>query len=126
MGNKSRGLYRKFIVYRTDGSSERGRKHDGCEYFVLDLNHDPHAKAAIIAYAKSCRADYPRLAVDLMNQTATHRFGGSSTSETSALPPPPTEFCPQCQLIYCVCSGEAASEPYSAANRERKRDGSNR
>lgn len=66
MGNKSVGLYNKFIVTRTDGRSDFGKKHHGCEYFVLDLDHDPHAKAALLAYATSCRGNYPLLADDLI------------------------------------------------------------
>lgn len=65
MGDKSRGLYCKFEVTRTDGASSRGRKHDGCYYFVLDTDHDPHAVAALRAYADSCEADYPLLAADV-------------------------------------------------------------
>lgn len=65
MGDKSRGLYGKFIVRRQDGSSEPGGKHDECDYFVLDLTHDAHAKAAILAYANSCETEYPPLAADL-------------------------------------------------------------
>jgi hypothetical protein len=59
------GLYNKFRVERVDGQSEPGRKHDGCDYFVLDLTHDPHAAPALKAYADSCRAQYPLLAADL-------------------------------------------------------------
>lgn len=65
MGDKTKGLYNKFIVLRTDGKSEEGQKHHGCQYFVLDINHDPHAKAAILAYANSCEQEYPLLATDL-------------------------------------------------------------
>lgn len=59
------GLYEKFKVERTDGQSEPGEKHHGCEYFVLDLDHDPHAIPALKAYAESCLDDYPQLAHDL-------------------------------------------------------------
>jgi len=65
MGDRNRGLYGKFHVTRTDGSSEPGGKHDGGEYFVLDLTHDKHAAAALRAYADSCDAEYPLLAADL-------------------------------------------------------------
>lgn len=65
MGDPTRGLYNKFNVTRIDGSSDPGGKHDGCEYFVLDLTHDKHAKAALLAYAKSCRLEYPLLSEDL-------------------------------------------------------------
>jgi len=60
-----RGLHEKFIVTRTDGKSAPGEKHDGCRYFVLDLDHDPHAEAALAAYADACEADRPALAADL-------------------------------------------------------------
>lgn len=65
MGDKNRGLYEKFTVTRNDGSSEPGGKHHGCEYFVLDLTHDKHAAAALLAYANSCASEYPLLAADL-------------------------------------------------------------
>lgn len=61
----NRGLYQKYKVERTDGSSAPGGKHESCEYFVLDMAHDKHAYAAVAAYAKSCDAEYPELANDL-------------------------------------------------------------
>jgi len=64
--DKSKGLYQKFKVHRTDGSSKRGSKHHECRYFVLDLTHDPLALPAIEAYAKAAgRAGYQALADDL-------------------------------------------------------------
>lgn len=63
--DEKRGLYGKYKVKRTDGGSGVGKKHENCAYFVLDLVHDPHAIPAILAYAKSCEADYPDLASDL-------------------------------------------------------------
>jgi hypothetical protein len=62
------GLYEKFRVERTDGSSGEGRKHADCEYFVLDLTHDRHAYAALTAYAQSCSEDFPALANDLLER----------------------------------------------------------
>lgn len=63
MGDPTRGFYDKFVVTRTDGDPT-GR-HETCVYFVLDLAHDPHARAAIAAYEQSCRSEYPILADDL-------------------------------------------------------------
>ena len=62
-----KGLYKKFRVERTDGTSAPGEKHDGCEYFVLDMDHDEHARAAIEAYVASLEAadEFPALAADL-------------------------------------------------------------
>jgi hypothetical protein len=65
MGDKTRGLYEKFIITRTDGQSDSGEKHDGCDYFVLDLTHDKYARAALTTYELSCRQEYPLLAKDL-------------------------------------------------------------
>ena len=63
---KEMGLYNKFKVERVDGKSAKGKKHDGCEYFVLDLTHDPHAIPALEAYKESCFDDgYVALAEDL-------------------------------------------------------------
>lgn len=62
---KTTGLYNKFSVARTDGSSSPGGKHDGCEYFVLDLTHDPFAVPALRAYAAACASEYPQLSDDL-------------------------------------------------------------
>ncbi len=62
------GLYSKFIVQRADGRSAPGEKHDGCEYFVLDLDHDPFAVHALRAYANLCRRKYPKLSVDLVKR----------------------------------------------------------
>ena len=59
------GLFQKFEVRRADGSSEPGGKHEGCEYFVLDTDHDPFAPAALRAYADACEATHPLLARDL-------------------------------------------------------------
>lgn len=58
-------LIEKFTVYRNDGSSAAGQKHERCEYFVLDLDHDRHAIAALAAYIESCKADFPKLARSL-------------------------------------------------------------
>ena len=80
--DKDRGFYAKFYApLRTDGRSEPGEKHHGCEYFVLDLTHDPHALAAIQAYADSCKYDYPLLTVDLLQRAGelADRLKGDET-----------------------------------------------
>lgn len=74
--NAQQGVYRKFDVRRTDGSSEPGGKHHGCEYFVLDVTHDPHARAALAAYAAAVEATHPTLAADMRDRyglAAHHR-----------------------------------------------------
>lgn len=72
--DKGRGLYDKYIVKRSDGRDAPGQKHDGCEYFVLDLTHDQFAGAAMIAYATACQAEYPVLARDIHRKLAAIGF----------------------------------------------------
>lgn len=60
--DEQRGLYRKYSVIRLGGTPG---KHIGCEYFVLDLEHDEFAVAALRAYANACRGIFPALAADL-------------------------------------------------------------
>ena len=59
------GLYEKFRVERTDGTSAPGKKHAGCGYFVLDTTHDPFALPALRVYADACRSTDRPLAEDL-------------------------------------------------------------
>ena len=75
MGDKTRGLYDKFRVKRTDGSSKTGGKHHGCPYFVLDLVHDPYSVQAVNAYADACAAEYPHLADDLRKMIGASPHG---------------------------------------------------
>lgn len=62
---EQQGLFNKFNVTRVDGSSAPFEKHENCSYFVIDLDHDPHAKAACLAYAASCVDELPQLSLDL-------------------------------------------------------------
>jgi hypothetical protein len=70
-----RGLYEKFRIERIDGRSGPGKKHEHCDYFVLDLNHDPHAFPALEAYASSCAGEFPVLARDLMRRVRAEKAG---------------------------------------------------
>jgi hypothetical protein len=60
MSDNNRGIYKKYNVRRTDGSSAPGKKHEKCTYFVIDIEHDA------FAYAKACAASHPQLHDDLM------------------------------------------------------------
>lgn len=68
--HKSKGLYQKYIVKRTDGSHRKGKKHEGCTYFVLDTVHDKFATTALLAYADACEAEFPELARDIRSHHA--------------------------------------------------------
>lgn len=74
MGDKTKGLYNKFIVQRTDGQNAEGQKHHGCDYFVLDLTHDKHALPALLAYAEACQEEHPLLAKDLYKKIEENAF----------------------------------------------------
>jgi hypothetical protein len=78
MDKTKMGLYGKFRVERTDGKSAPGEKHEGCRYFVLDLDHDPFALPALRAYERACAARYPALSQDLTLEIARMAmdFGG--------------------------------------------------
>ena len=69
--DRERGLYGKYIVERSDGSSGPGGKHERCDYFVLDLVHDPHAVSALAQYAHDCESTHPALYDDLTDKLAT-------------------------------------------------------
>ncbi|MCZ9634703.1 hypothetical protein [Rhodococcus sp. BH5] len=64
-GTNPAGLTDKYIVRRVDGSDAEGGRNFGRRYFVLSYDSDPHARAALAAYAASCDTDYPELAADL-------------------------------------------------------------
>ncbi len=76
MDDTNRGIYEKFIVRRFDGSHRKGKKHGGCEYFVLDLSHDKFAGPAIRAYAEACATEYPHLSRDLLRKLPTREMVG--------------------------------------------------
>lgn len=74
---EQQGLFRKFDVRRVDGSDQPGGKHRGCRYYVLDVDHDPYAAAALGAYADACRESHPELARDLRE-----KWGAADTIDT--------------------------------------------
>lgn len=76
--DRERGLYAKYRVERTDGSSAPGGKHERCEYFVLDVTHDPFAVDALKAYSNACLEDYPNLALDLLKMIKRNSKGAKA------------------------------------------------
>lgn len=88
-GEQKIGLYGKYVITRTDGTSAPGQKHEKCRYFALDLVHDPFAKPAILAYAKACEKTHAVLAQDL-REVATHGTffrGGRTTMSPRCIGP---------------------------------------
>ncbi len=72
-----RGLYNKFSkIERTDGRHLPGKKHSGCRYFVIDLDHDEFAQVVMMEYANQCQGEYPTLASDIIRW-----FSGERTTE---------------------------------------------
>lgn len=65
----TRGLYSKFHIERTDPGS--AMRHPDCRYFVLDVDHDAFASAALRAYADASREQFPFLAEDIDRMLAS-------------------------------------------------------
>jgi len=63
-------LYGKYNVFRLDRAEEdsESKHYLGCAYFVLDLDHDPYAAAALYAYANACKDTHPILSEELMSR----------------------------------------------------------
>ena len=78
---EQQGLFRKFGVRRVDGSYQPGVKHHGCRYYVLDVDHDPYAAAALGAYADACQGSHPELARDLRE-----KWGAADTIDNLRAP----------------------------------------
>lgn len=85
--DEQQGLYNKFDVRRTDGSSAPGGKHYGCRYFVIDLDHDAHAIAAMGAYAEACAITHPQLASDI-RAGLFQRVNRAAAALVAFAPPP--------------------------------------
>lgn len=96
--SRSRGLYNKFKVNRVDGADALGKKHHGCRYFVLDLDHDPFSPAAVTAYAEACKSTHPLLAADLVDQVKGNDMESVSDIEVKILceGPRPVTVCADC------------------------------
>ena len=61
MNKKKNGLYEKYNLRHNDGSAVS----DDAIYFVLRLDTDWCARAAVQTYIASCRHEMPELAGDL-------------------------------------------------------------
>lgn len=77
LADTQQGLFKKFDIQRDDGQDLPGGKHYGCEYFVLDLTHDPYALPALAAYAEACSGTHPYLAKDLQEKWKLPKSDGS-------------------------------------------------
>ena len=63
---EQQGMFRKFMVQRADGEDKKVTdRHFNCEYFVLDITHDPAALPALRAYADAIQETHPYLARDI-------------------------------------------------------------
>lgn len=63
--NTSQGLYQKYYVCRVDRTDYPGGKHQDCDYYVLDLTHDPYALETLHYYSRACEKTHPQLSQDL-------------------------------------------------------------
>lgn len=56
-----KGLYNKYKIEKADGTPVDPK----AKYFVLRVDKDPHARAAMRAYSLSVQKDNPVLALDI-------------------------------------------------------------
>jgi hypothetical protein len=103
------GLYRKFEVRRTDGSDGPTGKHADCNYFVLDITHDPFAIPALKAYAAACRKEYPNLSADLESLVE----GNPLMPYRAQMPPGPRSL--EAEAVPSAGASEIIVEAYQAA-----------
>lgn len=54
-------IYSKYTITKVDGSET----NPNAEYFVLRLDTDRHAQAAVLEYARSVASENPELAEDI-------------------------------------------------------------
>lgn len=72
----SEGLHQKYSVVHLGADGLPDYKHAFCEYFVLDLACDPHARVAARAYAESIAPTNPELARDLADLASRSSVAG--------------------------------------------------
>lgn len=65
---ENRGLYRKYIIQKVDGTPVEPM----AEYFVLRVDKDPHARKALITYAKSVMEENPKFASEILHLVASY------------------------------------------------------
>lgn len=66
--DEDRRFYQKYNVQRLNRLNDRTGRYDGCEFFVLDLDHDRYAKIALLAYAGACEEEFPLLSRNLLER----------------------------------------------------------
>ncbi|HMA19537.1 MAG TPA: hypothetical protein VKO87_01975, partial [Gemmatimonadaceae bacterium] len=107
--DQNRGIYMKYLIERTDGSSAPGGKHERCEYFVLDWEHDKFAVPAARAYADACAREFPELARDLRAMANEH---ARHIDSAEAQPAAPSEASPA--GVPCSICGKLRTESEGA------------
>lgn len=76
MPDVDKGMFNKYEVKRIDGKSDR----ENCQYFVLDLCHDPYAKPALQAYIDALPQEFELLKNDLIKLVYGGRFDKTTES----------------------------------------------
>lgn len=79
-----RGLYAKFEVRRADAEAQA--RYAGCRVFVLDVDDDPPAAGALLAYAQACEETQPSLAADLRRLVGHHLGASPAAPRPSSRP----------------------------------------
>lgn len=68
--SEKQGIYNKYVVGKVAGFID-----PEAEYFVLRIDTDPHARAALKAYAHSVMKENRNLSFDLLTKIAKHEGG---------------------------------------------------
>ena len=93
MSDKTIGLYEKFKVERTDGSSVEGAKHAGCEYFTFSTSRTIPSRFRRWRLTPTTqeKAGYALLAADLRAKV-TLRSGAAPATPSLLDQPTPTAY----------------------------------
>lgn len=95
-------LGEKYLVQRRD---DPDGKHDRCRFFVLDPQHDEHARTALAFYADLVRATNPQLADDLTAWVGPSRLDVEEMARALLAHQPEGDDSEDGDYVYigCVC-----------------------
>lgn len=114
------GLNNTYHVHRLDGRDAPGGDRHGARYFVLDLDHDPHAREALRTYADECEDAYPQLAADLRAEIDRLHLGEFVTVPETTLPN--GTVVPAFRVAKYLSSRSADGAPWVEINYQEARD----
>ena len=115
MNAREKGIFHKFNVTRTDGRDAPGEKHEGDQYFVLNITTDPYAIPALAAYAEACRSEYAVLASDIQNMIGSKVLASSEYITVPDVTLPSGQMVPSFRVAKYLSSRGPGDTPVSIA-----------